>query len=107
MSGQVTRSGTLFVPGGRLSVRDGVTPTDMRSVFGKPNRGKAPDGKTTATWHFNTPHGRVSVYDFWDNPGNMSIGGTDHKAADCLHSFLDEMGLGQRGQDSEEREPFF
>lgn len=103
---QVTRSQTFFVPGGRLSVRDGITPKDMRSVFGKPNRGMAPDGKTTATWHFSTPHGEVSIYDFWDNPGNMSIGGTDRKAAECLHHFLDVMGIGQRCQSSEERDSF-
>lgn len=92
----VVRSDATFVPGGRIGVRNDLTPVLAGLALGKPNRGPSPDGKTTATWYFDTPEGPVSLYDFWDNPGNMSIGGTNKEAAEFLHRFLDKIQLGRR-----------
>ena len=58
-------------------------------VFGEPHESDPSGDKVTMYWHFETPYGRATVRDWWQNPANvLSICSIDPRACELCAEYF-------------------
>lgn len=59
-----------------------ATVSQFTEVFGAPHEEDPSGDKVTKWWHFETPRGRATVRNWWDNPeGELSLASVDPSPA--------------------------
>ena len=66
-----------------------ATEAEFTQVFGEPHESDPSGDRVTKYWHFETPTGRVTVRNWWQNPANeLSICAIDQRSCELAAEYF-------------------